>query len=119
MPESTPSTPAPARHLVFLVTVPDEATGQRLARALVEERVVACVNLVPGLTSIYRWQGAIEQASEYALVMKTTAGRAELLQDRVRALHPYDTPECVGIPIVTGLPRYLAWIEDSVEEDPR
>lgn len=95
---------------VVLVTVPDLAVGRELARALVGERLVACVNLVPGLTSVYRWEGAIEEASEVLLVMKTVRRRVAELERRVAELHPYDVPEFVVLaPEHTGA-RYLDWL---------
>ncbi|MBI5364993.1 MAG: divalent-cation tolerance protein CutA [Planctomycetes bacterium] len=100
----------PGAPAVVLVTAPDLAVGRELARTLVEERLVACVNLVPGLTSVYRWEGAVEEASEVLLVMKTVRRRVAELERRVRELHPYDVPEFVVLaPEHTGA-RYLAWL---------
>lgn len=96
---------------VVLVTVPDEESGLALARSLVDERLVACANLVPGLRSVYRWQGSIEEAKELLLILKT---RAELVGDlarRVAELHPYDVPEVLALEVGGGLPAYLDWVE--------
>lgn len=96
--------------VAMLVTAPDEETGRRIARALVEERLAACVNVLPGVRSIYRWKGAVEEASEVMLVAKTRAERAGLLAARVRALHPYELPEVVALPVTDGSRAYLRWV---------
>jgi periplasmic divalent cation tolerance protein len=102
------------RHRVVLVTVPSVADGERIARALVEERLAACVNVVPGLRSVYRWQGAVETADEALLLVKTREAALERVAARVRALHPYTLPEIVALPLVSGLAAYLEWIDDGV-----
>jgi periplasmic divalent cation tolerance protein len=91
-------------------TCPDAATGQRIADALVGERLAACVNLLPGVTSVYRWQGQVEQASEILLLIKTTADRFEALSARVLELHPYELPEVIAVEVRAGLPAYLDWV---------
>jgi periplasmic divalent cation tolerance protein len=88
--------------------------AQRIARTLVEERVAACVNIVPGITSIYRWKGAVEQEGEVLLVIKTMAQQVDALKARLLELHPYELPEVVVIPIVGGHGAYLAWIAEQV-----
>jgi periplasmic divalent cation tolerance protein len=93
-----------------LVTAPDTATAERIARALVEERLAACVNLVPGLRSLYRWQGSVEDAAEVLLVVKTCSDRLPALTERVLALHPYDVPELLRIPVRGGSEAYLGWL---------
>ena len=98
---------------VALVTAPDTETGERIARALVEERLAACVNLVPGLRSIYRWEGAVEEASEVLLVVKTRADRAAALERRLLALHPYDVPELLRFPARGGSAPYLRWVAEE------
>jgi periplasmic divalent cation tolerance protein len=98
---------------VILITVPTAEVGERLARALVEERLAACVNRVPGLTSIYRWQGKVERDPEELLIVKT---RQELVPDvtaRVKVLHPYQVPEVIALPIKAGLTDYLEWVADE------
>jgi len=95
---------------VVLVTVPDEAVAERLAEALLGEQLAACVNLLPGLRSIYRWQGKIERSSEVQLIVKTRESRVDALIERIGVLHPYDTPEILVLPVVAGGARYLAWI---------
>lgn len=99
---------------VVLVTVPDEVTGQSLVRRLVEEEVVACGNIVPGITSVYRWQGRVEQDTEALVVFKTTAAGAERLVRRVPELHPYDVPEVLVLPVEAGHRPYMEWIYDNV-----
>jgi periplasmic divalent cation tolerance protein len=96
--------------VALLMTAPDAETGRRIARALVEERLAACVNVVPGVTSIYRWKGAVEEAAEVMLVAKTRAERAAALAARVRALHPYELPEVVALPVTDGSRAYLRWV---------
>jgi periplasmic divalent cation tolerance protein len=97
-------------HLVVLVTVPNREIGKRLAEVLVEERLAACVNRVPGLLSIYRWQGKIEQEQEELLLIKTQDCLLEQLTVRVRELHPYTVPEIVALPVVGGSQAYLDWV---------
>jgi periplasmic divalent cation tolerance protein len=96
--------------LVVLVTTPTPERAAELARALVEERLAACGNVVPGVRSIYRWEGKVQDDAEALLVLKTTRARFEALRDRVLALHPYEVPEIVALPIEAGSARYLAWI---------
>jgi periplasmic divalent cation tolerance protein len=95
---------------VVLMTAPDEETAQRIARALVEERLAACVNRLPGVRSVYRWQGVVEEAGEVLLIAKTAASRAAALAARVRALHPYELPEVVVLPVTDGSEAYLRWV---------
>ena len=106
-------------HRLVFCTVPDEATAERIARALVEESLAACVNILAGLTSVYRWRGRIEQDSELLLLAKSREDRLAALRDRIRALHPYELPEIIAVPISDGLEAYLAWIDENLDtEDP-
>lgn len=98
---------------VFLSTAPSDDVAAGVARALVERRLVACVNLVPRVRSIYRWQGAIHDDAEVLMVMKSTAARATELAQALRELHPYDCPELVELRVDGGLEAYLAWIGDE------
>ena len=98
---------------VVLITAPDAETGARLARALVEERLAACVNLVPGIRSFYRWEGAVQDDAEVLLVVKTRAERGAALATRVKELHPYDLPEVLELPAVGGSAAYLRWVEEE------
>jgi periplasmic divalent cation tolerance protein len=95
---------------VALVTAPDPETAARIARTLIEERLAACVNLVPGVRSIYRWEGSVQEEAETLLIVKTRAGRAEALEARVRALHPYELPEVLRLAAAGGSAPYLAWV---------
>lgn len=95
---------------VVLCTAPDAAVAERIARALVGEGHAACVNVVPGVRSIYRWQGAVQDDAEVLLVMKTRDDRVAALVERVHALHPYDVPELIALPVEGGSARYLAWV---------
>jgi periplasmic divalent cation tolerance protein len=101
--------------IVVLVTCGSPEEGRKVARALVERRLAACVNMVAGVESVYRWKGAVEEASECLLLAKTTRGQFEPLQSTVRELHSYELPEIVALPIVDGLDAYLSWIATSVE----
>lgn len=96
--------------VVVYVTAPDLDVATRLGRALVEEELAACCNLVPGVRSIYRWQGAVQEDGEVLLVIKTRAARLEALTARVVALHPYDLPEVIALPVTAGHLPYLAWV---------
>ena len=96
--------------LLVCCTAPDPDTAHELARTLVEERLAACVNVVPGLRSLYRWQGKVHEDAEALLLLKTTAVRYQALQERLRALHPYELPEIVAVPVSAGLPAYLEWV---------
>jgi periplasmic divalent cation tolerance protein len=99
---------------LVLTTVADRAGAERLARSLVGERLAACVNLLPGVRSIYRWQGAVEESDEILLVIKTTAGAESAVSARVRELHPYDVPELITLDPTRVDPAYLAWLSDSI-----
>ncbi|MBI2973862.1 MAG: divalent-cation tolerance protein CutA [Armatimonadetes bacterium] len=102
-------------HVVVLVTGPSADEAERIGRALVEERLAACANLIPSISSAYWWKGKIEEASEALLVLKTRQDLVERLVTRVRALHSYTVPEVIALPILGGNPDYLQWIDDSVE----
>jgi len=103
---------------VVLVTCGTAGEAEQIARTLVEQRLAACVNLVQTpVRSIYRWQGKIETASEYLLVIKTSRERFNGLRQQVERLHSYDVPEVIAIPIVDGSPQYLRWVEESMRRD--
>ena len=97
------------------VTAPDAETARRLARLLVEERLAACVQVLPGITSVYRWEGTVEVATEHLLLVKSTSERFEAIRERVCAEHPYDTPEVLAVPVVAADVRYAAWLDASTE----
>jgi periplasmic divalent cation tolerance protein len=100
--------------LIVLSTFPDAETAARIARALVEARLAACVNLVPAIRSIYRWQGEISDDAEVLAVMKTTAEGHAALAAKIAELHPYDVPEILALPLAAGHPPYLAWLAAQV-----
>lgn len=102
--------------LMVHCTCPDEASSRHIARALVAERLAACVNVVPGITSIYRWQGKVEEGSEQLLLIKTTRQRFAAMQERLLELHPYELPQVVAVEVSAGLDSYLAWIAQSVAD---
>ena len=102
---------------VVLVTAPDLETGARLARALVEERLAACVNVVPGVRSIYRYEGVIHDDAEVLLIAKTVSDRTEALTERVNALHPYDMPEVLALPAPAGSRPYLDWVRAESSDE--
>ena len=101
------------RILVVLVTCPNRRAAETIGRTLVEERHAACANVVPGLTSTYRWQGKICRESEVLVLLKTRRSCFPTLARRVRQLHPYSVPEIVALPVVLGSRTYLAWVAES------
>ena len=100
--------------LVVLVTAPSEAVGLDLGRTLVDEHLAACVNVVPGLTSIYLWEGRREETAEALLLIKTRPEGYAALQRRILELHPYSVPEVLGLPVAEGAPAYVQWVRESV-----
>jgi periplasmic divalent cation tolerance protein len=116
MPDPSASPPArpdaedPTRVLIVLTNLPDHDTATKLATALVEARLVACANVLAPCTSVYRWQGEVEAASEVPVLMKTTAARYAALEAAIRARHPYELPEIVAVPVERGWPAYLDWV---------
>lgn len=99
--------------LVVYCTCPDQAVAERIAETVVDERLAACANIVPGLISIYRWQGQVRRDSELLLMIKTRGVVYALLEARIRELHPYQVPEIVALPIQVGAVDYLGWIADN------
>jgi uncharacterized protein involved in tolerance to divalent cations len=102
--------------IVVLTTVGSDEQAEAIASALVGERLAACVNVVKGVKSIYRWEGKIARDEERLLVIKTARARFEALRDRVRALHSYELPEIVALPIVAGSNAYLDWLRGETAE---
>jgi periplasmic divalent cation tolerance protein len=98
-----------------LSTAPTAEVGALIARALVEERLAACVNVIPGVRSIYRWEDEVQDDPEVVLIIKTRADRCEALAARIKDLHPYDVPEVLVLPAVGGSAPYLAWIETETK----
>jgi periplasmic divalent cation tolerance protein len=101
--------------LIVLTNCPDADVADRIARTLVEQKLAACVNRLPAVDSVYRWQGAVERAMEVPLLIKTTRERLPEVQEAIRALHPYEVPEIVAIPVIAGLPAYLRWVVDETQ----
>ena len=100
--------------IVVFVTVGSAAEGERLAQALVEERLAACVNRIPNIQSVYRWEGKVEQSGEELLVIKTGRQLFTALEKRVRDLHSYEVPEIIALPLIEGNEAYLRWLEEQV-----
>ena len=106
-----------AEKFVVVVTCSSAAEAQRIARAVVEARLAACVNILPGaITSIYRWKGKVESAKERLLLIKTSGKCLVKLRAEVERLHSYDVPEFIALPIAAGSPAYLAWVEESLKK---
>jgi periplasmic divalent cation tolerance protein len=104
--------------LLVLTTVSNEEQAAQLARTLVERRLAACVNIVPGVRSLYRFKGVLEDDREQLLLMKTTRERYEALAAAIAELHPYEVPEVLAVPIERGSASYLGWVAESVSEPP-
>jgi len=99
---------------IVLTTAASEEEAHKVARALVERRLAACVNIVPQMTSVYRWHGDVEEAREWLLIVKTTAAAFDQMRYAIAELHSYEVPECVCLTIEDGAPNYLEWIAESV-----
>ncbi len=104
--------------LIVLSTFASEEDAARVARTLVEERLIACANLLPGARSIYRWRGEIADEREVVVLMKTHKQDWPALLSRLHELHPYDTPECLAVRVAAGAPKYLAWLEETLGGSP-
>ena len=102
---------------IILTTAGSEAEAHKIAQALVERRLAACVNIVGPIQSVYRWKGAVESAPEHLLVIKTTAAAFPRVRDAIRELHSYELPECVMLQIENGSEEYLRWIAESVDRE--
>lgn len=102
--------------LVVMCTLPPGEAAAGIARAVVEERLAACVNILPGMRSIYAWEGELQDNAEQLAILKTTVDRFEDLRTRLLQLHPYSVPEIVALSVVDGHLPYLGWVRDSVRE---
>lgn len=100
---------------LILTTCPDEACAEAIARALVEQRLAACVNIIPGSRSVYEWQGKVVMEQELLLLIKSRSDRLTMLQESLLALHPYDVPELIALPIESGSDSYLNWIDSVLD----
>ena len=96
--------------LIVITNTPDRDVASRIAHALVERKLAACVNILAQCTSVYRWQGKLETATEVPLLIKTRAALYEEVEAAIKSLHPYELPEIVAVPIERGLPEYLDWV---------
>lgn len=105
-----------AELVICITTAPDAQVADRLVSQLVDERLIACGNLVPGLTSIYRWQGAVERAGEVMVLMKTPSSLVERLFSRIGELHPYEVPELVALPAAAVSSAYCRWVQQETLE---
>jgi len=103
---------------LVVTTAPNLSDARRLAHAIVDRKIAACVNIVPKIESIYRWEGKVESAEECLLLIKTTAGLFERVRSTIQELHSYQVPECIALAIEAGSLAYLKWITDSVEDSP-
>ena len=112
MPPQDSST-SPGKTFLAISTFPDVETANRIAEALVAERLAACANLLPAFHSIYHWKEKIETAGEVIVLFKTTEGRLAAFEEKLRALHPYELPELICFKIDSGSPDYLRWITDN------
>jgi len=108
--DSVSDLPDPGAFVVALVTVPDVATAERIADALLAERLAACVNRVGPVRSRFRWKGALDAADELLLLIKTRASSLPRIEERIRALHPYEVFELLALPVAAGSAAYLAWL---------
>lgn len=103
--------------LLIMSNVPDLDTARRIARELVDSRVAACVNILPAVHSVYRWEGKTEEALEITLIVKSTADRYDEVETTIKRLHPYEVPEIIALPIAHGLPAYLQWVVAETRKD--
>lgn len=101
---------------IVLTTVSDADLAGRLAREMVENRVAACVNVLAPCRSVYRWEGSVQEDGEIPLIIKTTADRYPALETFLREMHPYQVPEILAIPVADGLPEYLRWAAEAVQD---
>jgi periplasmic divalent cation tolerance protein len=109
---------ADAQVLLVMSNLPDQETAQRVARTLIEQRLAACVSVLAPCMSLYHWRGAVEDATEVPLLIKTSAGRYAELESVLRQLHPYELPEIIAVPVVRGLPGYLDWVAGETAHSP-
>ena len=96
--------------LLVITNLPDRATAEKLAEALIDGRLAACVNILSPCRSVYRWQGKVQHAEEFPLLVKTTRERYAAVEQAIRAAHPYELPEIIAVPVERGLPAYLDWV---------
>ncbi len=101
-------------HQIIFCTCPNDETAQNIATTLVEKQLVACANIIPGITSVYRWQDKVASEQEHLLILKTNESAYAQLEAEIRALHPYELPEIVAVSMAHALPEYLHWIDSCL-----
>ncbi len=106
----------PVDKLLIYCTCPDQTSADRIAGLLVEQKLAACVSIMPAVKSVYTWQGKLETSEECLLMIKTTRARYPDLEQRILSLHPYELPEIIAVPIQQGLPAYLHWIDECTQQ---
>lgn len=99
---------------IILCTSPDKESAEKIAHQLINDKIAACINILPGLTSIFRWQGKIETEQEHLLLIKTRKDRYQAVEKSIQTNHPYEIPEIIAIPIEKGLAEYMQWIESCL-----
>lgn len=107
----------PAQVLLVCSNVPDKECAQELARHLLKQQLAACVNILPAVHSMYRWQGVLEEATEVMLQIKTTQVRYTEVEAAIKAMHPYEVPEIIAFPVIQGAPAYLDWVRQETNKD--
>ena len=101
----------PTRYQIILCTCPDKDTAEKIAHLLVNDKLAACVNILPGITSVYRWHEQLESAQEQLLLIKAYKSSYQAIETTIKMHHPYELPEIIAVPIENGLPEYLHWID--------
>ncbi len=101
----------PVMHQIILCSCPDQKTAGHIAEHMIKHRLAACVNIVPGITSVYQWQGKLESAQEHLLIIKSHSDKYQAIETKIKQIHPYELPEIIAVPIEHGLPEYLQWID--------
>lgn len=102
-------------YYIFLVTVPNIEEGKKIAKILIEDKIVACVNIIQNIFSLYRWKGKIEEDNEHLLIIKTNEQKSNQVIDKINEIHSYENPECIGFTIEKGSESYLNWINEIVK----
>jgi periplasmic divalent cation tolerance protein len=100
---------------LFYCTTDSQSSANELAASIVEQQLAACVNIIPGITSVYHWDNEIQHDQEWLLLIKTTDGMSEALKEAIMKIHPYDSPELISVDVTDGLPDYLQWVQDTVK----
>jgi periplasmic divalent cation tolerance protein len=103
--------------ILVITNVPDASVAKSISHQLIEKRLAACINQLPGIRSVYRWNGVIEEADEVCLLIKTRQSHYAELEMTIKTLHPYEIPEIIVLPIINGLPSYFQWIENETKKD--